>query len=356
MVSLTQGQRAHWAATRRAVAVVVTSVGLQAGCATAGRPAPAALAADQERSLLDLRAKNAGYVRQIEELENRIFILEDQLDSRKLAAEQRAPAVLPVGTLPVRALHPDGGPEASDPQTPGRLTPVRAAFDQASANTVTTIFAEHAVDYTGEANAGDASPGEATPGSVQRRPRQQLTAERAGGARSARPLLRLTASAAGDPQPQPLRLYREALEQLRGGHPEVALPEFRRFLDANPLHDYADNAQYCIGECHYNQREFRLAERAFREVVERYPRGNKVPDAMLKLGFTLQALGDTGGGRAVLESLARAFPKHEAARLASERLAHPGSDPPPAPESGTFGTILPRPAAPAGGNVGGGPR
>ena len=347
MVSLTQGQRAHWAARRRAVAVVMIATGLQVGCATAGRPAPVAVAADQERTLLDLRAKNAGYVRQIEELENRIFILEDQLDSRKLAAEQRAPAALPVRSVPVRSLHPDAGPEASDPRTPGRLTPVPSAPDQGSANTVTSIFAEHPVDYTGEANAGDASSGEAAPG----RPRQQLTAERAGGARSARPWLRLTSSAAGDPQPQPLRLYREALEHLRGGHPEVALPEFRRFLEANPQQDYADNAQYWIGECHYEQREFRLAEHAFREVVQRYPRGSKVPDAMLKLGFALEALGDAGGGRAVLESLARAFPKHEAARLASERLAHPGSDPPAAPEPGTFGTILPRPAAPAGGNV-----
>ena len=102
---------------------------------------------------------------------------------------------------------------------------------------------------------------------------------------------------------------------------------FRRFLEANPSHDYADNAAYWIGECHYDQRQFRAAERAFRDVVERYPHGNKVPDAMLKLGFTLQWLGDEPGGRAVLESLARAFPKHEAARMASERLAHP--EPPP---------------------------
>jgi len=44
---------------------------------------------------------------------------------------------------------------------------------------------------------------------------------------------------------------------------------------------------------------------------------------MLKLGFTLLAEQQEAAGRDVLESLTRAFPKHEAARLAAYRLAHP---------------------------------
>ncbi|MES1172261.1 MAG: tol-pal system protein YbgF [Bacteroidota bacterium] len=286
------------------LAVVVT------GCATSPGPAPTSpAAAEAERTVLDLRAKNAAAVRRIEELENRIFILEDQLDSRNLAAEQRAPA-----TLPAR-------PPIGDGAAGGAAGAVAPSDDRAG-TIQTTIVAEHAVDYTGEAVQG------AGPMSTES---TALWAEGSG-----RPQLRLSANrsqvtARGNTVPRTtpdaLREYRGALESLRAGRPQEALAAFDQFLQTNPQHDYADNAQYWIGECHYDQRHLRAAEQAFRRVVERYPRGNKVPDAMLKLGFTMQGLGDEAGGRAVLESLTRAFPKHGAARMASARLAHPEPDP-----------------------------
>jgi tol-pal system protein YbgF len=122
---------------------------------------------------------------------------------------------------------------------------------------------------------------------------------------------------------EPLRIYRDALEALRAGHHAAALSGFRRFLDRYPVHDYADNAQYWIGECYYDLHQYQAATREFRAVIERYPRGNKVPDAMLKLGFAHLALGQNADGRQVLDSLLRAFPKHDAAILAATRLTEP---------------------------------
>ncbi|MEO5770390.1 MAG: tol-pal system protein YbgF [Polyangia bacterium] len=361
---------------------------LAAGCASAAPPPPVAAAADQERMVLDLRAKNAGYVRHIEELENRIFILEDQLDSRALASEQRAPATLPgahvlratsgsVAKVPAaganrRATAPASAsaPPAAGAASPSGASVLRPAAVKEEAPTAvqTSIVAEHAVDYAGDAAQAPALGGPTLPMSRRSpRPWLRISGSSGGGARersssnaaaaAARPN---AAAVAPEPladsrlmvparsTPDPLRVYRDALETLRAGHPDLALAGFRRFLEANPSHDYADNAAYWIGECHYDQRQFRAAERSFRGVVERYPHGNKVPDAMLKLGFTLQWLGDEPGGRAVLESLARAFPKHEAARMASERLAHPEPAPPRGSQS-ALGTILPLPTAPGGG-------
>jgi hypothetical protein len=79
---------------------------------------------------------------------------------------------------------------------------------------------------------------------------------------------------------------------------------------------------------------------------------------MLKLGFTLLATGQTPAGTGVLESLTRAFPKHDAARLASFRLAHPDEEPTPtaplrvgsAPTLGTIVPMVPLPL-PAGSSV-----
>jgi tol-pal system protein YbgF len=184
----------------------------------------------------------------------------------------------------------------------------------------TSLLAEHAVDYAGEA----AAPGPSTVVDATgdgKRPMLRLSSS----SRAPEPRVGAPAGPAPRATADSLKLYREALEILRAGHPDAARVGFRRFLDANPQHDYADNALYWIGECDYAAGNLGAAERAFRMVVERYPRGNKVPDAMLKLGFTLQALGDEAGGRAVLESLTRAFPRHEAARVAAARLAQAGS-------------------------------
>jgi TolA-binding protein len=63
--------------------------------------------------------------------------------------------------------------------------------------------------------------------------------------------------------------------------------------------------------------------REFRRVIDRYPRGSKVPDAMLKMGFARLALGDRRDGRQDLESLRRLYPKHAATRLAVARLTLP---------------------------------
>jgi len=344
------------------------------GCATGSRGGPASPAAEPERVVIDLQAKNAGYLRRIEELENRIFILEDQLDSRALAAEQRAPATLPSARV-VRgngraSVHGGGSPKASSP-APAEVASGSAGSghplagsppggsppgDEAPTPVQTSIVAEHAVDYAGDALQGAPVVAPADPPGASR-PLLRLSAEGKARERSGRyPILRSSSSAPEPPTDSrlvaplrtvadPLGVYREALETLRAGRADLALAGFRRFLDGNPQHDYADNAQYWIGECHYDQQQFRAAERAFRNVVERYPHGNKVPDAMLKLGFTMQSLGDDAGGRAVLESLARAFPKHEAARLASERLAHPEPPPARAAQPVTLGTILPLPPA-----------
>ena len=64
------------------------------------------------------------------------------------------------------------------------------------------------------------------------------------------------------------------------------------------------------------------AEEAFRRVVELYPEGNKVPDALLKLGVCRELAGDPAGAAAVLRTLIERFPGSEAATLATRRSSH----------------------------------
>jgi tol-pal system protein YbgF len=83
----------------------------------------------------------------------------------------------------------------------------------------------------------------------------------------------------------------------------------------------ADNSQYWLGECFYDRKDFTSAVREFRKVIEHYPSGNKVPDALLKVGFSYLSLGSVDAGRQTLSQLQRSYPRHEAAGLASARLA-----------------------------------
>jgi len=117
--------------------------------------------------------------------------------------------------------------------------------------------------------------------------------------------------------------YRAAVDLVKAGNYADALAALRAFLQRYPHHDYADNAQYWIGEVFYAQKDFVRALAEFRRVVEVYPRGNKVPDALLKVGYCYQAIGQGEKARAVMEQVVNLYPKSEPAALAARRLEAP---------------------------------
>lgn len=117
--------------------------------------------------------------------------------------------------------------------------------------------------------------------------------------------------------------YRAAVELVKAASYDGALAALRAFIARYPRHDYADNAQYWIGEVFYAQKDYAHALTEFRKVIEVYPRGNKVPDALLKLGYCYQAMGQGEKARAMLEQVVNRYPKSEPAMLAAKRLEAP---------------------------------
>ena len=101
----------------------------------------------------------------------------------------------------------------------------------------------------------------------------------------------------------------------------AAISAFEDHLRKYPRGEYAGNAQYWIGECHYTQHDYRAALDAFNLVVKNYPQGAKVPDALLKIGFTFISLNEPDKARATLESLIAKYPRTPAAAKAQERLS-----------------------------------
>ena len=117
--------------------------------------------------------------------------------------------------------------------------------------------------------------------------------------------------------------YRAAVELVKQGNYADALTALHAFIAHYPHHDYADNAQYWIGEAFYAQKDFDRALVEFRATIETYPRGNKVPDSLLKVGYCYFSLGQPDKARAVLQQVVTLYPKSEPAALAAKRLESP---------------------------------
>jgi tol-pal system protein YbgF len=264
-----------------------------------------------------LRLQNAAYQKQVEELANRVYILDAEVDHGK----SPAPAPRPAPELPRVTLHPAS---KSLPQPAAEAEPAD----------------EPEVEYSGDAAKSNA-----------RRPVLRLYGDEM-------PVLSVRAAEA-PPAPAPRKLavtgesatpahapalYKKALDALRAGHHAEAAAGFREFLRLYASHDFADNAQYWLGETFYDQKDYPAAVREFRRVIEKYPQGNKVPDALLKLGFCHLAIGSEQTGRQTLEQLVRSYPQHEAASRAAARLAELGHGEPIPERAPATASRSPRPA------------
>ncbi|OGT95914.1 MAG: tol-pal system protein YbgF [Geobacteraceae bacterium GWB2_52_12] len=100
----------------------------------------------------------------------------------------------------------------------------------------------------------------------------------------------------------------------------AAIESFESFLKNNPKSDYAANALYWIGECHYTLSDLPKAKEAFLKVYELYPKSYKAPDALLKLGYTLSALKEQEKAKGIFEKIITSYPSSPAAIKARERL------------------------------------
>lgn len=116
------------------------------------------------------------------------------------------------------------------------------------------------------------------------------------------------------------KAYNAAFDLLKQGRYDAAETAFTDFLDQHPQGPYSDNAQYWLGESRYVTRNFEGALEAFRQTIQRYPDSAKVPDARLKIGYTLHELQRLEEAKTVLREVASEYTNDTVARLAEERL------------------------------------
>ncbi|MEQ8493089.1 MAG: YbgF trimerization domain-containing protein, partial [Gammaproteobacteria bacterium] len=76
--------------------------------------------------------------------------------------------------------------------------------------------------------------------------------------------------------------YRDAFGLLKAGKYEDSIAAFNGFLQQYPHSQYADNAQYWLGEAYYVMRQFEPAIEQYQKLVSGYPDSQKQSHALLK--------------------------------------------------------------------------
>lgn len=105
------------------------------------------------------------------------------------------------------------------------------------------------------------------------------------------------------PEGQVENEYREALGLVRERRCNQAVPKLRDLIRRNPKSAIADNAQYWIGSCYYSQRDYSRAIIELNDLVLKYPKGDRVPAALLLMADAFADSGDKIDARLVLQKL-----------------------------------------------------
>ena len=114
--------------------------------------------------------------------------------------------------------------------------------------------------------------------------------------------------------------YDRAFQALKDLKYADAAQLFLTFLEQYPVSDYADNAQYWLGESYYVTRNYDIALEAFQELLSAHPNSPKVADGLLKIGYTHYELKQWDQARAALVQVQQQYPDTTLARLAGSRL------------------------------------
>ena len=110
------------------------------------------------------------------------------------------------------------------------------------------------------------------------------------------------------PQDTPEKQYEFATSFLKVGDYTTAERAFREFVNANPEHDLAGNAQYWYAETFRIRQLYTDAASAYLEGYQKYPKGNKAPINLLKLGVSMVQIGEKDQGCKMINGVQKQYP------------------------------------------------
>ena len=119
----------------------------------------------------------------------------------------------------------------------------------------------------------------------------------------------------------PEAIYEKANESLLRRQFAEAEAGFGSFMAKYPDHSLAGSAQYWLGETFYAQSDFKRAAQAFLRGYKTYPKSRRAADSLLKLGISLNRLGQTEQACAAYLAVSAEYPKAVEARKRAQAEA-----------------------------------
>ena len=111
------------------------------------------------------------------------------------------------------------------------------------------------------------------------------------------------------PKEPPEQQYEFATSFLKVGDYSMAERAFREFVTSNPEHELAGNAQYWYAETFRIRQLYTDAASAYLEGYQKYPKGEKAPINLLKLGVSMVQIGEKDQGCKMINGVEKQYPK-----------------------------------------------
>jgi len=111
------------------------------------------------------------------------------------------------------------------------------------------------------------------------------------------------------PDETPEKQYEFATSFLKVGDYNTAERAFREFVITNSDHELAGSAQYWYAETFRIRQLYTDAASAYLEGYQKYPKGNKAPINLLKLGVSLVQIGEKDQGCLMIAGVKEEYPK-----------------------------------------------
>ena len=110
------------------------------------------------------------------------------------------------------------------------------------------------------------------------------------------------------PDEAPNKQYDFATSFLKVGDYSTAERAFREFVQTNPEHELAGNAQYWYAETFRIRQLYTDAASAYLEGYQKYPKSEKAPINLLKLGVSLVQIGEKDQGCLMIAGVKKQYP------------------------------------------------
>ena len=111
------------------------------------------------------------------------------------------------------------------------------------------------------------------------------------------------------PNESPEKQYEFATSFLKVGDYSTAERAFNEFVNTNPDHKLAGNAQYWYAETFRIRQLYTDAASAYLEGYQKYPKGEKAPINLLKLGVSMVQIGEKDQGCKMINGVAEQYPE-----------------------------------------------